>query len=155
MHTHPGWSAQAPAASSLAWLEYEVQLRAVGPPRLQVVVAHLAADGCALVLLLVKLEVGVCNPGLVKPQGLSRIGDNALHGRLRYDAHARSHAHGGVSHEDLADFRGAGRGARLALWSLLHAREGRDGRGGQKPKGGKGKNKGAEDWAPSSHGLRS
>merc|ERR1740122_849707 len=96
-----------PTARSLPRLEDEVQLRAVRAPGLQVVVAHYALDGGALVLLLVELEVGVCDPGLVETQGLARVCDDALHLRRGGHTHARPHTDGWVGHEDLADLGGA------------------------------------------------
>merc|ERR1712211_180046 len=98
--SRPAW---ASLAHLLAGLEDDVQLRAIRPPGLEVVVAHRASDGLALVLLLVELEVLVRNPCLVEAQRLARVLDYALNRRLRCHAHARPHANRRIGHKYLAD----------------------------------------------------
>merc|ERR1719277_988703 len=140
------------ATASLSGLEDDVQLCPIWAPRLQVVVAHLAGDGGALVLLLVEFEIGIRNPSLVKPQGFPRVSDYARHCCLRSNAHARPHPDGRIGDKDLADLGGAKWSAQLADRTVLQASKCRVERGEHQPDSGHSK-QAAEDWAPSSHDI--
>eukprot|EP00413_Alexandrium_margalefii_P035765 CAMPEP_0204599404 /NCGR_PEP_ID=MMETSP0661-20131031/54798_1 /ASSEMBLY_ACC=CAM_ASM_000606 /TAXON_ID=109239 /ORGANISM="Alexandrium margalefi, Strain AMGDE01CS-322" /LENGTH=79 /DNA_ID=CAMNT_0051610123 /DNA_START=62 /DNA_END=298 /DNA_ORIENTATION=+ len=76
-------------AVSAGGLEHDVQLDAIGGPGPQIVLAHLARDRRALVLLQVHLEVGVRDPGLVEAERLAGLRDDGRDGGLLRHAHAR------------------------------------------------------------------